>query len=182
MAEENDGADAAVRLLLLELGVEAIAAGGTVQAEGSGIVGNGIPVWVDQDKRGGDVVKKLSDDGFHGSGQDELDSLFEKGVDGVEPGGHVGDERSVTAYAAEEGSELFGVGGHWPFGEGGDLVGVRLTPAEEIVCLGKSALVAPSLALAGKPFRLCLRRRWDRARISSTREAGSGSKTMTLSR
>ena len=114
--------------------------------------------------------------------KNQLDSLFEEDVDGAELGGHVGDELSVIAYTAEEGSELFDVGGHWHFGEGGDLVGVRLTPAEEIVCLGKSALVAPSLALAGKPFRLCLRRRWDRARISSTREAGSGSKTMTLSR
>ena len=77
-AAENDAADGAVRLLLLERGAEAIAAGVTVQAEGSGIVGNGIPVWGDQNRRGGEVVKKLSDDGFHGWGKDQLDSLFEK--------------------------------------------------------------------------------------------------------
>ena len=61
----------------------------------------------------------------HGWGKYELDSLFEEGVDGAQPGGHVGDERSVIAYATEEGSELFDVGGHWHFGEGGVLVGVR---------------------------------------------------------
>ena len=65
-ADENDGAGGPVRLLLLELGAEAIAAGVTVLTEGSGIVGNGIPVWVDQGWRGGDVAEKLSDDGFHG--------------------------------------------------------------------------------------------------------------------
>ena len=63
-ADENDGADGAVRFLLIERGA-AIADGVTVQAEGSGIVVNGIPVWVDQDRRGGKVVEKLSDDGFH---------------------------------------------------------------------------------------------------------------------
>ena len=63
-ADENDGADGAVRLLLLERGAEAIVAGVTVLAEGSGIVDNGIPVWVDQHWRGGEVAEKLSDDGF----------------------------------------------------------------------------------------------------------------------
>ena len=102
----------------------------------------------------------------------------------------IGDECSVIAYAAEEGSELFDVGGHWNSGEGGDLVGVRavilsalgLPPAEEMVCPRKSALVAPSLALAGKRFGLCLRRRWNRARMLSTWETESASNTMTLSR
>ena len=60
--------------------------------------------------------------------KNQLDSLFEEDVDGAELGGHVGDELSVIAYTAEEGSELFDVGGHWHFGEGGDLVGVRVTP------------------------------------------------------
>ena len=52
-------------MLLLERYAEVIAAGVTVQAEGSGIVGNGINFWVDQDRRDGEVVEKLSDDGFH---------------------------------------------------------------------------------------------------------------------
>ena len=94
MADENDGADGAVRLLLLEHGAQTVATGVTAQAEGSGIVGNGISVWVNQDRRGSEVVEKLSDDGFHGWGKDELDSLFEEGVDGAEPDGHVGDELS----------------------------------------------------------------------------------------
>ena len=44
VAVENDGADGVFRLLLLDRGAEAIAAGVTVQDEGSGIVGNGTPV------------------------------------------------------------------------------------------------------------------------------------------
>ena len=54
-----------------------------------------------------------------------LTPCFEEGVDGAEPGGHVGDEFAVLANAVEEGTELFDVGGHRHFGEGGDLVGVR---------------------------------------------------------
>ena len=123
--DEDDGADGTVRLLLLERGTEAIAAGVIVQAEGSGIVGNGIPAWVDQDRRDGKVVEKLSDDGFHGWGKYELDSLFEEVVDGAEPGGHVGDECAVIVNAADEGTEFFDVGGHRNLVEGGDLVGVR---------------------------------------------------------
>ena len=58
----------------------------------------------------------------------------------------IGDERSVIAYAAEEGSDLFDVGGHRNSGEGGDLVGVRANAS------GRNGVsqVAPSLALAGK--------------------------------
>lgn len=41
-AEKYDGADIAVRLLLLESGSKAIAAGVTVQAEGATAVGGGI--------------------------------------------------------------------------------------------------------------------------------------------
>ena len=56
--DEGDVADGAVRLLFLERGADAIAAGVTVQAEGTQIVGNDIPAWADQDRRGNEVVEK----------------------------------------------------------------------------------------------------------------------------
>ena len=58
MADEEDGADGAVGSFLLEGRAEAIAAGVTVQAEGTQIVGNDIPAWADQDRRGNEVVEK----------------------------------------------------------------------------------------------------------------------------
>ena len=59
-ADEEDGADGAVWLFLLEGGAEAVAAGVTVQAEGAGIVSHGAPVGKYQDRRLGAVVKGLT--------------------------------------------------------------------------------------------------------------------------
>lgn len=73
--------------------------GVSVQAERTGVVGDGIPVWVDQDRSGGEFVEELSDDGFHSGGEHELDALFEQGVDGAEAGRHVCDEHAVVANA-----------------------------------------------------------------------------------
>ena len=114
-------------------------------------------------------------------GKNELDYMFEEVVDGSEPDGHVGNERAVIANAAEEGTELFDVGRQWHSGGDGDLVGVRANASGGNSLSQKSALVAPGLDLAGERFRLCLRRRYNRARMLSTWEVGSGSNTMTLS-
>ena len=51
-------------LLFLESGVEPIAAGVTVQAQAAGVIVDGIPVWVDQNRGNGEGVEELSDDGF----------------------------------------------------------------------------------------------------------------------
>ena len=63
-ADKRDGEDGAVGLFLLEGGTEAVQAGVTVQAEGAGVVGDGVPVRVDQDRRT-DEFSESSDDGFH---------------------------------------------------------------------------------------------------------------------
>lgn len=44
-------------------------------------------------------MEKLSDNSFHGRGEDEIDALFVQG-DGAEAGGHVRDELTVVANAS----------------------------------------------------------------------------------
>ena len=64
-------------MFLLEGGAEAVAAGVTVQAEGTRVVGDGVPVGQDQDRRGGEFAEDLADYGFHGWDEEEFLSLLE---------------------------------------------------------------------------------------------------------
>ena len=48
----DDRADGAVSFFLLEGGAQTVYAGVAVEAERAGVVGNGVPVWVDQDRGG----------------------------------------------------------------------------------------------------------------------------------
>ena len=82
MADEEDGADGAVGSFLLEGRAEAIAAGVAVQAEGAGVVGDGVPVGEDQDRISGKVVENLAYCCFHGRGEGEVDPLLEQGRGG----------------------------------------------------------------------------------------------------
>ena len=77
-ADEEDGADRAVWLFMLEDGAEAVAAGVTVQAEGARVVGHGVPVGKDQDRRLGQV-EELAGNVSHGISGEEFDPLLEKG-------------------------------------------------------------------------------------------------------
>ena len=79
-ADKRDGEDGAVGLFLLEGGTEAVQAGVTVQAEGAGVVGDGVPVRVDQDRRTDEFSEELSDDGFHFWNENELNTLLEQAV------------------------------------------------------------------------------------------------------
>ena len=108
--------------------------------------------------------------------------MFEEGVDRAEPGGHVGDARSGIAYAAEEGPELVDVGGHWHFGEGGDLLGAKAKASGANGVSQGFGVGGAKFIFGGERSRWCSRRRWNTARMLSTREAGSGSNTMTSSR
>ena len=63
-ADEHAGADGAVGLFLLEGSAEAAQAGVTVQAEGAGVVGDGVRVRVDQHRRTGEFSEEWSDNGF----------------------------------------------------------------------------------------------------------------------
>ena len=49
-ADEDDRADGAGRLFLLEGGAKPVYAGVAVEAKWGGVVGYGFPVWVDQDR------------------------------------------------------------------------------------------------------------------------------------
>ena len=79
-ADKHDGADEAVGLFLLEGGAEAVQSGVSVQAEGAGVIGDGVPVRVDQDRRTDEFSEELSDDGFHFWNENELNTLLEQAV------------------------------------------------------------------------------------------------------
>ena len=99
-ADKHDGADGAVGLFLLEGGAEAVQAGVTAQAEGAGVVGDSVPVRVDQDKRTGESSEELSDDGFHFRRENEFNALLKQGVNRAEPGGKVLPEFAVVPKAS----------------------------------------------------------------------------------
>ena len=150
--------DGTVGLFLLEGGAGAVQAGVTVQAEGAGVVVDGVLVRVDQDRRTGEFSAELSDDGFRFRSENEFNTLFEQVVSGAEPGGKVLKDFAVVSKASEERTELLVRRGHGHKGESGDLVGVRVDAEEEMLCPRKSEIEeeAPSLALEGECLRLSL--------------------------
>lgn len=62
-------------MVLLKGGAEAVASRATVQAEGVGDIGHGVPVEEDQYRRLDEVVEDLVDDGFHGRSGEEFEPL-----------------------------------------------------------------------------------------------------------
>ena len=76
-ADENDSADRAVRLFLHESGAKTVYAGVAVKAERAGVVGDGVPVRLDQDRRGDEFVEDAPDDGLHFWGENELNTLLQ---------------------------------------------------------------------------------------------------------
>ena len=83
-------------MFLLQGCAEIVDAGVAVEANGAGVVGDGVPVRVDQDRGGGEFVEGLTDDGFHFWGEDELNTLLEQGVDRKEPSGKVLEDFAVV--------------------------------------------------------------------------------------
>ena len=136
---------------MLEGFAKAVLAGVAVQAKRTGVVGNGMPVRVDQDRRGGDFLEELANDGFRSLAIHELDTLLEEGVDGAEASGHVGNVLAEVTDTSQERAELLGIPRHFGIGvlvRAVTLSALGLTPAEEMMCPRKSVLVDPSLALA----------------------------------
>ena len=64
-------------MFLVKGGAEAVAAGVTRDAEGAGVVGDGVPVGQGQDRRGGEFAEDLGDYGFHGWDETEFGALLE---------------------------------------------------------------------------------------------------------
>ena len=72
-----------------------------VKAKGAGVVGDGIPVRLDQIGGGvGEFVEGLADDGFRLRCEDELNTLLAQGVDGTEPSGKILEAVSVVPNAS----------------------------------------------------------------------------------
>ena len=64
-------------MFLLESRSKAVDASVAVEAERAGVVGDGVPVKVDEDRWLGKFVGDRADGGFHGGGKVEGDALLE---------------------------------------------------------------------------------------------------------
>ena len=88
-ADEQNGVNDVVILLLLEGDTETIHTGIAVEEERAGVVGDGVPVGVDEDWERAKLGERFPHNGFHGRTKDELDALFEKGGGGPYPLRHL---------------------------------------------------------------------------------------------
>ena len=101
-ADKDDGTDGAVGLLLFESRAKTVDAGFAVEPKRSGVVGNGVPVRVGQDRGSSEFVKDLADDSFHFRGENELNALFDQVDSGSEPSGKVLQEFTVVSDASSK--------------------------------------------------------------------------------
>lgn len=101
-ANENDGAYGTVGSLLLKGCAEAVDAGVAEEAKGKGVVGDDVPVRVDQDRGCGEFMENLADDCFHFRGEDELDTPLEQCVNEAGPSGQVLQEFAVVVSNASD--------------------------------------------------------------------------------
>ena len=77
--DEHNEENGVVILLLFEGGPETVHTGMAVEEKRAGVVADGVPVGVDEDRGRGQLGEKFPHNGFHGRREDELDALFEKG-------------------------------------------------------------------------------------------------------
>ena len=64
-ADEDDRADAPVRLFLLQSSSEAVDTRIAVEAEGAGTIGNSVPIREHEHRRLRQLGEERTDDGFH---------------------------------------------------------------------------------------------------------------------
>ena len=94
--DEHNGVNGVVTLLLFEGGTETVHTGIAVEEKRAGVVDDGVPVGVDEDRERGQLGEQFPHNGFHGRSKDEIDALFEKGCAGPYPL-----RVSVSPYRAE---------------------------------------------------------------------------------
>ena len=88
-ADEHNGANGAVILLLFEGGAGTVHTVIALEEKRAGVVGDVVPVGEDEYRGRGQLGEKFPHNGFHGRNKDELDALFEKGGDQPYPLYHV---------------------------------------------------------------------------------------------
>ena len=79
-----------VILLVFEGGAGTFHTGIVVEEKRAGVVVDGVPIGVDEDRGRGQLGDKFPHNGLHGRRKDELDALFGKGGDGPYPLRHIG--------------------------------------------------------------------------------------------
>ena len=103
-ADEHDGADGVVVLILFESSAQTVHTGIAVEKKRAGVVGDAVPVGVNEDRRCGQLGETFPHDGFHSRNKDELDALFEKGGDEPYPLGHIAQKFLVIGKTSQEGA------------------------------------------------------------------------------
>ena len=88
-ADEYNGADGVIILRLFKGGTETVHTSIAVEKERAGVVADGVPVRVDEDRGRRQLGEQFPHNVFHGRSKDELDALFEKGGDGPYPLRHI---------------------------------------------------------------------------------------------
>ena len=81
-ADEHDGADGVVVLLLFESSAETVHTGIAVEKKRAGVVGDAVPVGVNEDRRREQLGEKFPHDGFDSRSLDELDAFLRREVMG----------------------------------------------------------------------------------------------------
>ena len=92
---------------MFESRAETVHTGIAVEKKRPGVVGDAVPVDVNEDRRRGQPGEKFPHDGFHSRSKDELDALFEKGGDGPYPLRRIAQKFPVIGKATLEGAYLF---------------------------------------------------------------------------
>ena len=103
-ADEHDGVDGVVVPLLFESSTETVHTSIAIENKRVEIVGDAVPVGVNEERRRGQLDEKFPPDGFHGRSKDELDALFAKGGDGPYPLGHIAQKFPVIGKTSQEGA------------------------------------------------------------------------------
>ena len=106
-AYEDNGADGVVIFLLFKDDAEPVRIGIAVEEKRARVVGDGVPVGVDEDRRRGPLSENPLHYGFHGRSKDELDALFEKGDDGPYPLRHIAQTFPVIETTTQKGPQRF---------------------------------------------------------------------------
>ena len=166
-------------MFLLEGGGKPVDTGVAAKADGAGGVGDGVPVQVDQDWTGGELVEDVSDDSINFWGENELNASFKQGIIyWAKPRGENVQYFSIVPNASKEWTRPLSALEHGHLGERGDLVSVRTNARGGDGISQEIGIEGAKPDLGGGNFEVV---RSKRERILASRAVGWGSKTMTSS-
>ena len=103
-ADEHNGANGVVILLLFEGGTESVHPGIDVYEKRWGVVADGVSVRADENRGREQLDEQFPHNDSRGRSENELDALFEKGGDEPYPLGHIAQKFLVIGKTSQEGA------------------------------------------------------------------------------